>query len=131
MAAEAKRRENKNRLLDPDMTLERLEGDETLLGVVAGAFIRSAPELLEAIDEAITVNDFTRAFEQAHSLKDSVEKFEAPKVLNSVLNIERHARNQDAAAAAAEFPTAAALVRRLLAELAPMVPRHVSFGAQA
>ena len=46
MAAAARQGENKTRLLDPDMTLERLAGDETLLGVVAGAFIR-LPVLLE------------------------------------------------------------------------------------
>jgi HPt (histidine-containing phosphotransfer) domain-containing protein len=109
-----------DRLLDADMTLERLAGDETLFSVVARAFTRTAPELLASINAALGGNDLKRAFTEAHSLKGAVAAFEAPQVLNSVLNVERHARNDDAAAVAEALPVAQALVQRLLAELAPM-----------
>ena len=111
---------NMNRLLDADMTLERLAGDETLLAKAAHAFIRTAPRLLAAISAALSANDSERAFRRAHWLKRAVTAFEAPLVVNSVLNVERHAINDDAAAAAAAFPKAQALVERLLTELTPM-----------
>src|SRR2546421_12837764 len=85
---------NMNRLLDADMTLERLAGDETLLAKAAHAFIRTAPRLLAAISAALSANDSERAFRRAHWLKRAVTAFEAPLVVNSVLNVERHAINE-------------------------------------
>jgi hypothetical protein len=43
-------------------------------------------------------------------------------VFNSVLNVERHAKNDDAQAAAAAFRLAQELVARLLKELLPLAP---------
>ena len=112
--------QNTTRLLDTDMTLERLAGDETLLNKAANAFIRIAPRLLASINAALNANDLNRAFKRAHWLKRAVTAFEAPLVVNSVLNVERHAINHDAQAAVAAFPKAQALVERLLTELTPM-----------
>jgi histidine phosphotransfer protein HptB len=120
-------RENSKRLLDADMTLERLAGDEKVLRSVASAFMRTAPQLLASIKAALAGRDMKRAFMQAQSLKGAVAAFEAPQVLNSVLNVERHAINEDAAAAAEALPVAQALVEGLLAEVA----RFASGGLQA
>jgi HPt (histidine-containing phosphotransfer) domain-containing protein len=120
-------REHNKRLLDADMTLERLAGDEKVLRSVASTFIRTAPQLLASITAALAGRDMKRAFAQAQSLKGAVSAFEAPHVLNSVLNVERHAINEDAAAAAEALPVAQALVEGLLAEVA----RFASGGFQA
>jgi CheY-like chemotaxis protein len=116
-------------LLDADVTLERLAGDETLLADVALAFLRSAPQLLASIGAAIAANDLKRAFVQAHTLKGAVAAFEAPVVFNSVLNVERHAKNEDAPAAAAAFRLAQELVGRLLNELLPLAPPDAELEA--
>lgn len=116
-------------LLDVNMTLERLAGDEALLGDVAVAFIRTAPQLLTSIGAAITATDYKRAFTQAHALKGAVAAFEAPVVFNCVLNVERHARNEDAPAAAAAFRLAQDLVSRLLGELLPYAPPDAELEA--
>jgi CheY-like chemotaxis protein len=109
-------------LLDANLTLERLAGDEMLLGKVAVAFIRTAPQLLASISSALGANDLKRTFVQAHTLKGAVAAFEAPVVFNSVLKVERHAKNDDAPAAAAAFRLAQELVARLLKELMPLAP---------
>lgn len=126
---ETLRREQLNRVLDLDMTLERLAGDETLLGAVTRVFMRTAPEMLGSIRAALSSNDLQRAFGQAHSLKGAVGAFEAPAVLNSVLNVERHAKNEDAAGAAAAFATAQPLVDRLLSELQTLVAQNTALDA--
>jgi HPt (histidine-containing phosphotransfer) domain-containing protein len=86
------------------------------------AFIRTAPQLLASISSALGANDLKRTFVQAHTLKGAVAAFEAPVVFNSVLSVERHAKNEDAQAAAAAFRLAQELVARLVKELFPLVP---------
>jgi len=109
-------------LLDSDVTLQRLAGDQTLLANVAVAFIRTAPPLLASITTALAASDLKRAFMQAHALKCAVAALEAPLVLNCVLNLEKHAKRGDAPASAAAFRLAHPLVRRLLTELRPLAP---------
>ncbi|MGZ5164820.1 MAG: Hpt domain-containing protein [Burkholderiales bacterium] len=100
-------------LLDVDATVSRL-GDETLLGVVARVFTRTAPSIVSAIDVALKAGDLKQTALEAHSLKGAVATFEAPLVVNSVADIERHAKNVDATAAAVAFERAKPLVERLL-----------------
>jgi CheY-like chemotaxis protein len=109
-------------LLDSDMTLQRLAGDQTLLANVAVAFIRTAPPLLTSIATALVATDLKRASVQAHALKCAVAALEAPVVFNCVVNVERYARSEDAPATAAAFRLANELVRRLVTELRPLVP---------
>jgi len=108
---------NGDRLLDLPKTIERL-GDEMMIGVVARVFTRTAPPLLDSLSAALAASDMTRAALDAHSLKGAVGAFEAPIVFNSVASIERHAKAQDASAAAAAFAEARPLVERLVSELA-------------
>jgi CheY-like chemotaxis protein len=111
-----------SRLLDKDMTLKRLAGDETLLGQVARVFIRTAPQLLSAISSALAANDSERAYAEAHSLKGAVAVFEAPQVFEAVVAVETYAKNYNATAAAASVKAAHLIVERLSAELADLVP---------
>ena len=122
--------ERDRRLLDADLTLERLAGDERLLGAVARTFTHTAPNLVAAITTALASNDMNSAFSNAQSLKRAVAAFEAPQVLNSVLNVERYALNEDAAAAASALPVAQGLVERLIHEVAALM-RTPDFQQQA
>jgi CheY-like chemotaxis protein len=115
--------EDSNRLLDVNMTRARLGGDKTLMGHVAGIFIRTVPHVLSSIRAALTVNDFERVLGQVTSLKGAVASLEAPEVFNFLTNVEMHARNRDSAATVAAFAMAQSMVERLLAELQPIVPR--------
>jgi hypothetical protein len=66
---------------------------------------------------------------QAHALKGAVAAFEAPVVFNCVLNVERHAKNEDAAAAAAAFRMTQDVVGRLVTELRPLAPPDAELEA--
>jgi CheY-like chemotaxis protein len=117
-AAAARRRP----VVDMNITLQRLAGDQTLLANVAVAFIRSAPPLLASISAALSANDLKRAFAQAHALKGAIAAFEAPLAFNCVMNVEKYAKGNDAPAAAAAFRLAQEVVGRLLAEVRPLAP---------
>jgi hypothetical protein len=60
-----------------------------------------------------------------------VAAFEAPEVFNAVLNVERYARSDEAAHAAAAYVIAQELVDRLVSELLPFLPRSKAAEAQA
>ena len=111
------RHDCKRRLLDPDMTLERLAGEEAELQNLSRKFARSAPRLVASIKSALERNDLNSAFSDAQALKKAVASFEAPQVLNSVLNVERCALNEDATGAAQAFSVAHNLLERFVAEV--------------
>ena len=110
-------------LLDLDLTRKRLADDETLLRHVARVFVRTVPELLNAVRTALAANDSERAYAEAHSLKGAVAVFEAPRVLEAIVAVEAHANNYNAAAAQSAFVAAQALVERLASELSLMYPQ--------
>jgi HPt (histidine-containing phosphotransfer) domain-containing protein len=131
LAPEGGESQKMDRLLDLDVTLTRFAGDETLLSEIAGVFTRTVPQLVDSISVALTANDLSCAFQQAHSLKGAVAAFEAPAVLSSVVELERYAKNNDAAGAAVAFPVAQALVSRLLTELATIMQPEDRVDTQA
>ena len=108
-----------------NMTLQRLAGDEALLGQVARVFVRTVPQLLTSINSALAANDIERVYAEAHSLKGAIAVFEAPEVLNSVIALEKHAVNYNVAEASAAFAVARTLVDRLGSELRPWCRRKV------
>jgi HPt (histidine-containing phosphotransfer) domain-containing protein len=110
------------RVLNVDVTLERLAGDQDLFGEIAQILTLTAPAQLEAIDAALSGNDLKCAYEEAHSLKGAVAAFEAPEVFTLVAAVEKLARAGDAAAAVAAFAAAQPMVETLLGELAPFLP---------
>ena len=117
-------------VLDVNMTLQRLADDQTLLGNMAVAFIRTAPQLLASISAALAANDLKSAFVQVHTLKGDLAAFDAPVVLNCMLNIEKHAKNDDPRATAAAFRRGQNLIARLLDELLPLAPPGAELEAR-
>jgi DNA-binding response OmpR family regulator len=123
--------EDTDRLLNFNLTLKRLAGEETLLHQVASVFIRTVPQLLSSISAALASNDSERAYAEAHSLKGAVAVFEAPQVLDAVVEVEKHTINGNVAAAEAALTSAQALVERLSVELASIVPQAVQLRKEA
>ncbi|HEY0337378.1 MAG TPA: response regulator [Burkholderiales bacterium] len=119
------------RVLNVEMTLSRLAGDENLLADVAQIFLRTVPQMVASFNAALLSSDMEHAYSQAHSLKGAVAPFEAPDVFNAVIAVETHARNRDPAATASAFAVAERLVERLLEELAQMAIRTVGPEPQA
>jgi hypothetical protein len=76
------------------------------------------------IRSALTSNDFERVLGQVTALKGAVASLEAPQVFSFLADVETHARARDAEATVAAFTVANALIGRLLAELAPLVPQN-------
>jgi DNA-binding response OmpR family regulator len=111
-------------VLNIEATLTRLSGDDTLMYEVARTFIRTVPNLLAAIASAIATNNMERVDTEAHSLKGAVAAFDATEVYNAVVILEAHALNNDAAAAAAAFSRAQALVVCLDTELRALTQRN-------
>ena len=62
-------------------------------------------------------------------MKGAVAAFEAPVVFNCMLNVEKHAKSDNAPAAAAAFRVAQELVGRLLAEVVPLAPPDAELDA--
>jgi CheY-like chemotaxis protein len=113
------------RLLNVEMTLARLAGDEALLAAVARVFLHTVPQILTALDAAISSSDFERASVQAHALKGAVAPFEAPAVFNAVSDVETQARVRNAEGLSVAFSTAQNLVEGLLDELGHMPLRSI------
>jgi HPt (histidine-containing phosphotransfer) domain-containing protein len=76
-------------LLNVEMTLTRLAGDEALLAEVAQIFLRTVPQILASLNAALASNDLEHAYAEAHSLKGAVAPFEAPEVFNAVVSVEK------------------------------------------
>jgi CheY-like chemotaxis protein len=107
----------KKPVLDVNATLQRLSGDRALLVNVAVAFLRSVPELLASINEALFAKDHKRALAQMRALKSAVAAFDAPVVFKCLLNVEKYAKDAEGPAVAAAFRLAHELVEQLTAEL--------------
>jgi DNA-binding response OmpR family regulator len=107
-------------VMDVHATLARLGGDTALVSEVARIFTQTVPPLLTLLRDAMDDSNLHAVYEGAHSLKGAVGAVEAPQVLQSVIELEAHARKGDARAVAAAFTSAQALVWRLMSELAEM-----------
>jgi len=99
---------------DPALTLERLEGDETLLAEVIGIFLDEAPRQIDALRRAIESADAASAAETAHSLKGQLSYFGVASISSRARRLEELARTGTLSAAALEFPEFAAEIEALL-----------------
>jgi DNA-binding response OmpR family regulator len=107
-------------VMDVHATLARLGGDTALVSEVARIFTQTVPPLLTLLRDALDDSNLHAVYEGAHSLKGAVGAVEAPQVLQSVIELEAHARKGDTRAVAAAFTLAQALVWRLMSELSEM-----------
>lgn len=64
-------------VLDREVALKRLGGNEQLLASLVGFFLEDAPVLMGQLTEAIDAGDTKKAAHRAHSLKGLAATFEA------------------------------------------------------
>ena len=75
-------------MLDHQIALERVGGDEDLLREIVRLFLDECPRLIAHIQEAIDAGDNRRLEREAHSLKGSVANFGAEPVVRAALALE-------------------------------------------
>jgi two-component system, sensor histidine kinase and response regulator len=81
--------------LDKTLALERLGGDEQLLGEIAGLFLSDYPSLMAQIRDAVARRDAGALHHAAHTLKGSVANFCAQEPFESAYKLERLGRSAD------------------------------------
>ncbi|HBY62433.1 MAG TPA: hypothetical protein DEH78_21635 [Solibacterales bacterium] len=81
------------RLIDRDVALERVDGDEELLQEVARLFLQEYPQLVDRVRAAISGGNASELEHAAHSLKGSVSNFGAARVVAAAFALERLGRS--------------------------------------
>jgi two-component system, sensor histidine kinase and response regulator len=85
--------------LNKALALERLCGDEQLLGEIAGLFLGNYPSLMVLIRDAVSRRDASALQHAAHALKGSVANFCAQAAVESAYQLECMGRAGDLAGA--------------------------------
>lgn len=109
------------KVLDRNLALERMGGDEQLLREIARLFLDDYPNLLREIRAAVEAGDAVGLERSAHSLKGSVANFAASSACDAAWTLEQiaHAGNlQDSAAALRDLEAAFAELTPELEDLA-------------
>jgi two-component system, sensor histidine kinase and response regulator len=107
-------------VLDIPKLMERVSGDETLLGEIASIFLDESQDLLEKIKEAAGNEDFSLVQQLAHTMKGSVGNFAAQAAFDASRKLEESAKATDTAAmmkALAVFEIELSAVREALQQL--------------
>lgn len=84
-------------IIDRDVSLKRLGGNEQLLASLIGFFLEDAPQLMDQLDEALQANDLKKVAHRAHSLKGLAATFEALPFQRLAAEIEATAVNGNTA----------------------------------
>ena len=79
-------------VLDRAALLERVEGDETLLGELVEVFLRDYPRLLAGVRDAAARGDAKALARAAHTMKGAVSSFAAPAATATALQLEEMGR---------------------------------------
>ena len=106
--------ENLNRAL----ILEQLDGSQELLTEIIQLFSGEAPQLINAMRNALQQGDMRELERSAHSLKGAASNFLAYGTVSAASNLENDAKNGDSESARASLATLEVAVERLLPELA-------------
>ncbi|MCE5307026.1 MAG: Hpt domain-containing protein [Acidobacteriales bacterium] len=85
--------------LNKALVLERLGGDEQLLGEIAGLFLSDYPGMLEQVRQAVARQDSSALHHAAHTLKGAIANFCADAPFESAYRLERMGREEDLAGA--------------------------------
>jgi HPt (histidine-containing phosphotransfer) domain-containing protein len=86
--------EKQFQVLNWTQSLERVDGDETLLRELAALFLEDMPTLIREMENAIASGDSGALARAAHTLKGSVANFGAEPVYDAALAIEQAAKSQ-------------------------------------
>jgi HPt (histidine-containing phosphotransfer) domain-containing protein len=78
--------------LNKHAVLDRIGGDESLLGEIAIIFLQEYPELMSEIRAAIASGDAARLERSAHSLKGAVSNFCVQSATQAAFQLETMGR---------------------------------------
>ncbi len=109
--------DGKDLMVNLQLAMERVGGDEELLQQVARLFLDDCPRAMGEIRSAIDRGDAKRLEREAHSLKGSVANFGADPVVSVALELEMMGRLGNLSDAIAKFSTLENNVRLLEPEL--------------
>lgn len=112
--------DGKELMVNLQLAMERVGGDEELLQQVARLFLDDCPRALSEIRAAIDRGDAKRLEREAHSLKGSVANFGAQPVVNAALDLETMGRLGNLAEAIQKYSALEDRVRLLEPELAQL-----------
>lgn len=86
---------NKNIVFNPELLLEKLEGDKELACELLEAFSEDAPMRMAALEQAVIDGDGEAACEAAHSLKGMCGVLRVQPLVNLALSMERAGRDDN------------------------------------
>jgi PAS domain S-box-containing protein len=104
-------------VMDRNLALARVDGDESLLGDLARLFLEESPKMLAAVQQAVSAKDAERLQRAAHSLKGAVSTLAAQKAFDAALKLERLGRAGDLGEAERAYAALESQIERLRAVL--------------
>ena len=75
--------------------LQRVDGDEELLGVLLEIFLEHTPQQLQEIRQALETGDAVQLEGQAHSLKGAAASISAETLTAAALELELAGKNRE------------------------------------
>jgi two-component system sensor histidine kinase/response regulator len=106
--------------IDRASILERLEGNQDLLVELIQLFQEEAPQLIEAMRDALWRVDMQRLGQSAHAMKGAASNFSAGGTATAASQLEIDAKNGDVGSAQVSLAALQVALERLLQELADM-----------
>jgi two-component system, sensor histidine kinase and response regulator len=97
--------------------LERLEGSQELLNEIIQLFIGEAPQLIDAMRNALEHGNLQELGRSAHSMKGAASNFLAYGTVTAASQLESDAKNGDLDSANASLLTLELVVEHLVLEL--------------
>jgi two-component system sensor histidine kinase/response regulator len=103
--------------LNRALILEQLEGNSELLIELVQLFSEEAPQLIEAMRNALQQSDMQGLARSSHSMKGAAGNFLALGTVSAAAQLEEYAKRGDEKSAETGLATLEVVVGRLLAEL--------------
>jgi two-component system sensor histidine kinase/response regulator len=100
--------------------LERVEGDQELLAEMIQLFLADAPQLLNAMRNALLQGDMILLERSAHSIKGAAGNMSAEVTVGAALRLEQSAKIGDAESSKADLAALEGAIERLLPVLADL-----------
>jgi two-component system sensor histidine kinase/response regulator len=106
--------------LDRASLLERVEGDQELLAEMIQLFLADAPQLIDAMRNALQQGDMVLLERSAHSMKGAAGNMSAEVTVSAALRLEQSAKKGDAESSKANLAALEGAIERLLPVLADL-----------
>jgi len=116
-------------VFDKEATLERLDGDATLLSEISALFLEDCDNLMHEISTAVENRDAPGLEHAAHTLKGAVGNFFAKAAVEAALNMEKIGRSGDLDRADENLSCLQQQIETLKIALTTLVVKDAELGA--